>query len=284
MLHDRFPNHDLIFSTIIKRKRRVEMMARLCKFGGKRSTFAGILTLRLADLKPLQLEKFVKVCGVYAVVQTNIGRIIRDLPSGVDTEETSLQLSANNLRRILSTITSEASGSEGTASKGPRKIGTAELHPLRHHSLELSVDFGVIRLHLISCASVLSWFSLMRLLDSSRTAPSRRVAARLSYRFSLVNSGSARRMASADRSGSCVGIMAEGPAIANFGRPFQRVARCPTVPLHDLSCCRFHLALELNRAEVSDRRVPRLRFSSADDVRQRPRSVRHRWPGRVRRA
>jgi hypothetical protein len=55
LLHDRSPNHDLIFSTIIKRKRRVEMMARLGKFGGRRSTFAGILTLRLGDLKPLQL-------------------------------------------------------------------------------------------------------------------------------------------------------------------------------------------------------------------------------------
>jgi hypothetical protein len=48
-------NHDLIFRTIIKRGRLVEMMARPSKFGGRRSTFAGILTLRLGDLKPLQL-------------------------------------------------------------------------------------------------------------------------------------------------------------------------------------------------------------------------------------
>jgi hypothetical protein len=30
--------------------------------------------------------------------------------------------------------------------------------------------------------------------------------------------------------------------------------------------------------------APEMRFSTADDVRQRPRLVRHRWPGRVRRA
>jgi hypothetical protein len=40
----------------------------------------------------------------------------------------------------------------------------------------------------------------------------------------LINSGSARLTASADRSGSCVGIVAKGSSIANFGRPFQSVA------------------------------------------------------------
>jgi hypothetical protein len=55
LLHDRFSQSRLIFSTIIKRRRRVEMMARPSKFDGRRSTFAGILTLRLGDLKPLQL-------------------------------------------------------------------------------------------------------------------------------------------------------------------------------------------------------------------------------------
>src|SRR4029453_6506096 len=50
----------------------------------------------------------------------------------------------------------------------------------------------------------------------SRTARSRRAAARRSYRSSLRNSGSTRRMASADRSGSCDGIVAE--ASMGFGR------------------------------------------------------------------
>ena len=62
------------------------------------------------------------------------------------------------------------------------------------------------------------FFDAMRLLDSSRTAWSRRATARLSYRFSLINSGSARLMASADRSGSCVGIVAKG-----FCRPISNV-------------------------------------------------------------
>jgi len=43
-----------------------------------------------------------------------------------------------------------------------------------------------------------------------RTARSRCAAARRSYRSSLRSSGSTRRMASADRSGSCDGIVAKG--------------------------------------------------------------------------
>jgi hypothetical protein len=49
-----------------------------------------------------------------------------------------------------------------------------------------------------SCCSICS-------TKRSRTARSRRAAARRSYRSSLRNSGSTRRMASADRSGSCDG-------------------------------------------------------------------------------
>src|SRR5262249_61162948 len=43
-----------------------------------------------------------------------------------------------------------------------------------------------------------------------RTGRSRRAAARRSYRSSLRSSGSTRRMASADRLGSCDGIVAAG--------------------------------------------------------------------------
>src|SRR5215813_11422216 len=47
------------------------------------------------------------------------------------------------------------------------------------------------------------------LSQRSRTARSRCAAARRSYRSSLRSSGSTRRMASADRSGSCDGIVAK---------------------------------------------------------------------------
>src|SRR5262249_61860243 len=51
--------------------------------------------------------------------------------------------------------------------------------------------------------------SLLILPARSKAARSRRAAARRSYRSNLSNSGSTRRMASADRPGSCDGIVAE---------------------------------------------------------------------------
>ena len=86
---------------------------------------------------------------------------------------------------------------------------TAKRAILRSRSLYLLNNIGFVLPKYAIIYLRLYYFSA-RLLVTSRMARSRRATARDSYRLSLSSSGSALRTASAVRSGSCAGIVAEG--------------------------------------------------------------------------